>query len=88
MRSEHTDVHSSTVYNSQDMEATHVSINTLLDKEDMEYIYPTLYIYACVHTHTHIHSHTHTGILLSHKENEILSFVAMWMDLRILCFIK
>ena len=81
-RSEHTDVHSSTVYNSQDMEATHVSINTLLDKEDMNYIYPTLYIYACVHTHTHIHSHTHTGILLSHKKNEILSFVAMWMDLK------
>ena len=48
----------------------------------MNYIYPTLYIYACVHTHTHIHSHTHTGILLSHKKNEILSFVAMWMDLK------
>ena len=44
-----TDVHKSSAYNSQDMEATHVSINTLLDKEDIEYIYLTLYIYACVH---------------------------------------
>ena len=38
-----------------------------------------------IHTHTHTHTHTrtlsHSGILFSHKKNEILSFVATWMDL-------
>ena len=32
-------VHSSTVYNSQDMEATQTSINRGMDKEDTVYIY-------------------------------------------------
>ena len=38
----------------------------------------------CTHTHTcvHTHTHTHTGILLSHKKIEILSFVAMWINLK------
>ena len=38
--------------------------NRWIDKEDI-----------CVHTHT-----PHTGILLSHKKNEILPF-ATWMEL-------
>ena len=75
MRSEHADVHSSTVYNSQDMEATHVSINTLLDKEDMEYIYPTLYIYACV---THIHTYTHTHTLEYYSAIKRMKFCHLW----------
>ena len=62
------------------MEATHVPINTLLDKEDMEYIYPTLHIYASVYTHTH--THTHTLEYYSAINSEILSFVAMWMGLK------
>ena len=33
----HPIVHSSTVYNSQDMEATQVSINRRMDKEDVVY---------------------------------------------------
>ena len=38
-------------------------------------------IYIHTHTHTHTHIHTHNGILLSHKKNEILPFVATQMDL-------
>ena len=34
-----------------------------------------LYIYVCMYIHTH------NGILLSHKKNEIGSFVETWMDL-------
>ena len=50
----HLNVHSSTIYNSQHLEATHVPIKQQIDKEDVVYIY----------THTHIHN----GILCSHKK--------------------
>ena len=63
----HLSFHSSTIYNRQAMEAAQMSINRQMDKEDV----------MCTHTHTP----THTGILLSHKKNEILLFAAMWMDL-------
>ena len=33
-------------------------------------------MYICIHTHTH------TGILSSHKMNEILPFATMWMDFK------
>ena len=51
-------VYCSIIYYSQTMEAAQMSINGLMDKEDME--------------HTHTHTHTHTGILFSHKKSEIL----------------
>ena len=35
----HPNVHCSTIYNSQDMEATWMSINRWMDKEDVEYTY-------------------------------------------------
>jgi len=31
-------------------------------------------------TFSFIHVHTYNGILLSHKENEIMPFAATWMD--------
>ena len=57
----HTYVLSSTIYNSQDMEANQMSINRTDE-----------WINKIIHTHTH----THSGILLSHKKNEILPFAA------------
>ena len=42
----HLNVHSSTIYNGQDME-------TSIDKEDITQIHNT-------HTHTHTHTHIHT----------------------------
>ena len=35
----HPDVHCSTIYNSQDTEATQMSINRVMDKEDVIHIY-------------------------------------------------
>ena len=35
----HPNVHCSTIYNSQDMEATYMSINKGMDKEDVVHIY-------------------------------------------------
>ena len=35
----HPNVHSNTIYINQDMEATQVSINRQMDKEDVVYIY-------------------------------------------------
>ena len=35
-----------------------------------------------VYVHTHVRTHTHThGVLLSHKNNEILPFATTWIDL-------
>ena len=60
-------MHSSSIYNSQDMEIAQVSIDSWMDEEDIIYMY------------THTHTHTHSGILLSHKKNEINPFTATWV---------
>ena len=56
----HPNVHSSTIYNSQDMEATPKCPST------DEWIKTMWHIHTNTNTHTHIH--THTGIFLSHKK--------------------
>ena len=56
----------SIIYNSQDMEATQVSLHGWMNK-----------VYV-VHTHTH----THTGILLSHKKEWNLAICITWINLK------
>ena len=62
----HSNVHSGTVYDSQYMEATQVSINRRMDKDDVVYVC----IYTYIHTHTHTHTYIYNGILLSHKKEQ------------------
>ena len=52
----HPNVHSSTIYNNEDMEATLMSINRWMDKEDVRYI--------------HIYIHTHTQWNISHTQKK------------------
>ena len=54
-----------------------------MDKEDVVYIHT----YKYTHTHIHTHTHTHNGILLGHKNNEIMPFPTTWME-RVLCLVK
>ena len=84
-------VQCSVIYNSQDMEATKVSINWWINKGNVLYI--CIYIYTHTHTHTHTHTyiyihtyvyiytHTHTCIYIivyysAIKKNEI--FCNLW----------
>ena len=61
-----------------------MSIDRLMDKEDVRYIY--IYTHKNTHTHTHTHTHTQkkTGILLNHEKNEIMPFAAIQMELDII----
>ena len=66
----HANIHSSTIYNSQDMEATYVFIHRWMDK-DVVYIY--------------IHTHTHTMEYYSSiNKNKIMPLAATEMDLGII----
>ena len=54
----------------------------------MWYIYIYIHIYMCVYIcvyiymyiYIYIYIYIYNGILLSHKKNEIMSFVVTWMD--------
>ena len=60
-------VHSSTIYNSQYVEATKMSISREMDKENVVYTY----------THTHTHTHTHKIEFYSViKKNKIMPLAA------------
>ena len=43
-----------------------------------------IYVYTYTHKYMCVYIHTHTGMLLSHKKNEIMSFAATLMDLEII----
>ena len=51
------------------------------------YIYVDIYIYTCVciyvyiYTYIYIYIYMYNGILLSHKNNEILTFERIWLEL-------
>ena len=62
----HPNVYSSNVHNSQTMERAKISINRLMDKEDVVYIYNGI---LCSHQKTKT------------KTNEILPFATTWMEL-------
>ena len=39
-------------------------------------------MYTILHiVYAHTYTHTHNGVLLSHKNNEILPFATTWIDL-------
>ena len=64
----HPNVHRSTIYNSQDVETTEMSIDRGMDKEAVVYTHTEYYSAIrknkamwCTHTHTH-------RVLLSHKK--------------------
>ena len=59
----HPDVHSSTIYNNQDMEATQVSMDRRLDRRCGVCVYIYIYIYTM-------------ELYLAIKKNEILPFSA------------
>ena len=59
----HLNVHSSTIYNSQDMEAIQMPLNRQMDEEDV------------AHTHTHTHTHTHNGTLCACVLSHVQLFV-------------
>ena len=62
----HPSVHCSTVYSNQDMEATYMSIDRRVDKEDV------------IHTHTHTKPYEYC---LAMRKKEILPFVTTRMKL-------
>ena len=65
----HPNVHCSTIFNSQDMETTYVSINRWIKKKG--------YTHMRAHTHTHTQWNTINWL----KKKGILPFATTWMDL-------
>ena len=55
----HLYVHSSNILNSQEVEATQMSINRWVN-EDVAYTDTHAHTHTCAHTHTHAHTRTHT----------------------------
>ena len=72
----HPNVHFSTVYNSQDMEATKCPSTE-------EQIKKTCYAYTYIHTYTHTHTHTHIVDYYSGIKKIIMPFAATRTDIEI-----
>ena len=79
-------VHSSTIYNRQDKEATQVFSNRWMDKKEVIfyvylYTWNIIYIYTCIYI-----SYIWIYSLLNCKRKEILSLAATWMGLQNIIF--
>ena len=55
-----------------------MSINGLMNKEDVRYIYMCVCVCVCMHIYIYI-----VEYYLVIKRNKIIAFVATWMDLEI-----
>ena len=60
----HPSVYRSTINNSQSRERAQMSIDGLMDKEDVVCVY----VCVCVCIHTHTHTNTHNGVLLGNQK--------------------
>ena len=61
----HSHIHSSTVYNSQDIETNNLSVQQRMNGKRKCGVY--MYVYTNTHTHTLTHICIYNGILFSHK---------------------
>ena len=80
-------VHSSIIYNSQDMEATEVSINRWMDKEDVIYLDLDLDLYL-YHLSIYLSIYLSNEILLSHKKMKTCHLQQHGWTWRVLCLLK
>ena len=65
-------IHSSTIYNSQDAEATHLSINRQMDKD----------VCVCIHIYMCVYVCMYNRILLCYKKSQIMLLSRKLMGLQ------
>ena len=77
-------VYSSSIHNSQDTETVKCLTNQLIKMWCVCVCMCDMYVYIYIYIYIYAHTHTHNGVLLSHKKNEIVPSVAIWIDLEII----